>query len=141
MCRRLGRRIVQNFKGDDGIPRPHFGTVTSVGVGRNVFGITYEDGDQEDYCESPACSADCSGVPHFCVVLCAAAGELKARLDKTARWSKKSRPTSFECWHQVKALTYSLTHCLSGITYSLTHCLSRSITLALTASRTHLPSY
>ena len=36
------------------IPQPHFGIVTSVGVGRSIFGITHEDGDKEEFSESPA---------------------------------------------------------------------------------------
>ena len=83
MCRRLGRRIIANFNDDDGIPRPHFGTVTSVGVGRNVFGITYEDGDHEDFVSRLPALLIVRGCLTVCVVLCAAAGQLKACLDNT----------------------------------------------------------
>ena len=85
VCRRLGRRIIANFDDDAGIPRPHFGTVTSVGVGRSVFGVTYEDGDREDFCESPACLLIVRECLTVCVVLCAALGQLKACVDKTSR--------------------------------------------------------
>ena len=68
------------------------------------------------------------------VVLCTAAGQLKACLDQTSR-RNQSRHTTYECYHQVSA---DRAHLLSR---DRTDCPSCSLTLALTASRAHLLSH